>query len=104
MRDKRFGRQFRAPQIAARQTRPTDIQLAANAQRGKPQFVVQEVNLHVVDRPADWRRLRGIAIGLNSTRSGKNRTFGRTVVIHHAESKRLVWKAMEFVTTRVHQP
>src|SRR6185436_1503466 len=51
--DKPFRRQCRAPEIAARQVIAADIQLAARADRHELAMPVEQVDLGVVDGPAD---------------------------------------------------
>ncbi len=57
VRQEFIGRQLRAVQVTARQTDPADIDLSHHANRHRPQRRIEQVQLHVCQRPSDQRAL-----------------------------------------------
>src|SRR5271163_1269066 len=60
MRDKLLRRQLRTVEISARQSIAANVQLSNHPDRHRPQATVQNVNLSVRDRLADWHRAVGM--------------------------------------------
>ena len=53
-RDEFFRGQFVALEITARQAVAADADLAAHSDRHRLQLRIEQIDLRVVDRPADW--------------------------------------------------
>src|SRR5258706_1800215 len=77
--DELLGGQLGAVEISARQADPPDMQLARRADRRRRQLLIQDVDLLVVDRPAD-RYGRLAMVGLTVPEGGLDRGLGWAVV------------------------
>src|SRR5262245_10891200 len=81
-----LGRQLRSLQVAAREPVAADVQLARHAYWYRPAFVVENVCLSVVHRPADMRL---ILAGFDTCRGRPDRRLGRPVKIPQTVAERL---------------
>ena len=73
MGNKLCGRQRRLPMIASRKAWTADVQVAGNPGRHRVEMAIQDIHLHVGDRPPDRNGLQDSAI---LSRSGPVGTRG----------------------------
>ena len=81
IRNEALGGQLGATQIAARQARPADAQLARHAYRNRLQLGIKQIDLCVLNGPADVR-LAMVASAL--CHSSPHGGFGRAVCVKEA--------------------
>ena len=78
--DEFFRGQFVAPKIAAREAVAADADLASHSDRHRLQLRIEQIDLRVVDRPADWNGSARVAfVDLAISYIGRN--FRRAVKI-----------------------
>ena len=88
IRHELLSRQIRAVPVAPRQADSSHADLARNTRRHGAKVLVQNVDLHVGDRPADRRRGGPVRQGLHQSESGANRGFRRTVGVEQPSARR----------------
>ncbi len=92
--DELAGRQFGAVQVAARQARAADVQLARHADGHRLQVPVQDVEAGVADRPADGHRAGVLRQRpLQRVRRGEDGGLRRPVAVDDASVRQQLLRA-----------
>jgi len=87
VKDKPLSREFRLPAVAAGETVSSCVNLTADADRDRFQIAVENMDLHVVDGPADWNG-SCLSEHIYFFPGDVSRNFGRAVEVE----KSRVWK------------
>ena len=97
-------RQVGLVHITARQPRAADVKLAGSSDRRRPQFVVENVDLGVVNRPTDARRPVTALVREYRPGGRDDCALGRAIIVHEKKGQRRRRIGVERVGAGQHHP